>query len=108
MGAILVTGGAGFIGSHLVDALLARGERVVCLDNFNDYYSPDIKRANVAPHLSNDDYVLVEGDIRDAELLDRVFQDKRYNVVIHFAGLKAVGESVRQPIEYFDNNVNGT
>ncbi|MEM7356647.1 MAG: NAD-dependent epimerase/dehydratase family protein, partial [Acidobacteriota bacterium] len=66
---ILVTGGAGFIGSHLIQHLLGRGERITVLDDFNDFYDPARKRDNVAPLLERDDYRLVEGDIRDAALV---------------------------------------
>ncbi|HID06527.1 MAG TPA: NAD-dependent epimerase/dehydratase family protein, partial [Armatimonadetes bacterium] len=66
MSAILVTGGAGFIGSHLVDRLLADGHEVVCVDNFDDFYNPAIKRRNIEPALSNPRMHLIEADIRDA------------------------------------------
>jgi nucleoside-diphosphate-sugar epimerase len=71
---VLVTGGAGFIGSHLVDHLLARGNRVVCLDNFNDYYNPAQKRANVVEHLKNPNYTLIEGDLRDAPCVNQLLR----------------------------------
>lgn len=70
----LVTGGAGFIGSHLCDALLARGDEVVCVDNFNDFYSPDRKRRNVAAALARPGYTLVEADIRDQAALEAIFE----------------------------------
>lgn len=102
---ILVTGGAGYIGSHTTTLLLNAGHDVTILDNLSNSDAGVVDRIE---QISGRRPQLLVGDIRDAELLDRVFQDKRYNVAIHFAGLKAVGESVRQPIEYFDNNVNGT
>jgi UDP-glucuronate 4-epimerase len=108
VGTVLVTGGAGFIGSHLVDALLARGERVVCLDNFNDYYSPAIKRDNVAAHLSNDGYVLVEGDVRDAELVAQVFEEHAIERVAHLAAMAGVRYSVERAPLYVEVNVQGT
>ena len=74
---ILVTGGAGFIGSHLVDRLLAEGAwRVTALDDFNDFYSPEIKRRNVSAHLRHESYELVEADIRDSASLRRVFDEE--------------------------------
>ncbi|WP_066632796.1 GDP-mannose 4,6-dehydratase [Desulfolucanica intricata] len=66
---IMVTGGAGFIGSHLVDKLLANSRKVLCLDDFNDFYNPALKRRYVQQHLTNLSYKLVEGDIRDKELI---------------------------------------
>src|SRR5436190_4400189 len=95
---ILVTGAAGFIGSHTAEALLARGDRVVGLDNLNDYYDPARKRANVeevrkgAP--TPDDYVFVEGDIRDRPLLDRLFAAHRFDSVINLAAMAGVRISV--------------
>ena len=77
---ILVTGGVGFIGSHTVEALLARGEKVIALDNFDPYYSPDRKRSNVQPYLCNASFRLVEGDVRDSTLLPRVFDDAEASV----------------------------
>ena len=72
---LLVTGGAGFIGSHLADRRLAKGDRVVVFDDFNDFYDPTVKRANVAPHLGDARYRLVEGDIRDRGLF-RLFGEE--------------------------------
>ena len=72
---VLVTGGAGFIGSHLTRRLLGRGDRVTVLDDFNDFYDPARKRRNVAPFLAGEGYGLVEGDIRDEALVDRLFAD---------------------------------
>jgi UDP-glucuronate 4-epimerase len=105
---ILVTGGAGFIGSNLTRALLARGERVVCLDNFNDFYSPDLKRDNVAPFLANPGYTLVEGDIRDEATVDAVFERHRPIKVAHLAALPGVRPSVLDPVSYQQVNVGGT
>lgn len=108
MSAVLVTGGAGFIGSHLVDALLARGERVICLDNFNDYYAPATKRDNVAAHLSNPDYVLVEGDVRDADLMARLFEEHSIERVAHLAAMAGVRYSVERTPLYVAVNIGGT
>jgi UDP-glucuronate 4-epimerase len=104
----LVTGGAGFIGSHLADALLARGERVICLDNFCDYYSPARKRNNVGAHLEDPNYVLVEGDIRDRELVTRVFREHRPQRVAHLAAMAGVRYSVERAPLYVEVNVQGS
>jgi UDP-glucuronate 4-epimerase len=105
---VLVTGGAGFIGSHLVRRLLERGDRVTVLDDFNDYYDPKLKRTNVAATLSHPDYRLVEGDIRDAELVDRLFGDSGFGSVIHLAARAGVRPSLAEPILYEDVNCIGT
>jgi UDP-glucuronate 4-epimerase len=102
---ILVTGGAGFIGSHLTRRLLSRGDRVTVLDDFNDFYDPSRKRANVAELLGRDDYRLVEGDIRDDTLVDRLFAEGRFDGVVHLAGVRP---SLQEPILYEDVNCIGT
>lgn len=105
---VLITGGAGFIGSHLARRLLGRGDRVTVLDDFNDFYDPARKRRNVAPLLGRDDYRLVEGDIRDAELVDRLFREGRFDGVVHLAARAGVRPSLREPILYEDVNCIGT
>lgn len=105
---ILVTGGAGFIGSHLVDKALAHGDSVFVIDNFNDYYAPDAKRKNITEHLKDSRYRLFEGDIRDRELLSRVFADGPYDVVVHLAAMAGVRPSLEKPALYMDVNVSGT
>ncbi|MFY7834926.1 MAG: UDP-glucose 4-epimerase GalE [Novosphingobium sp.] len=102
---ILLTGGAGYIGSHTAVALIEAGHRVVCLDNFANS-KPDV--AVQVEQIAGAVPVMVEGDIRDRAALDRVFADHAIDAVIHFAGLKAVGESVAQPLDYYENNVWGT
>jgi len=105
---LLITGGAGFIGSHLADRRLARGDRVVVLDDFNDSYDPDRKRKNVAPHAGNPSYRLVEGDIRDQALLSRLFEEERFDAVLHLAARAGVRPSLARPILYEEVNVLGT
>lgn len=105
---VLVTGGAGFIGSHLVRRLLARGDRVTVLDDFNDFYDPARKRANVAPLCSRADYRLVEGDIRDAALVDALFAEGSFDAVVHLAARAGVRPSLVEPILYEDVNCIGT
>jgi UDP-glucuronate 4-epimerase len=105
---ILVTGGAGFIGSHLTRRLLARGDRVTVLDDFNDFYDPARKRDNVAPLLPRPDYRLVEGDIRDEPLVDRTFAEGRFDGVVHLAARAGVRPSLSEPVLYEDVNCIGT
>lgn len=102
---ILVTGGAGYIGSHTCVRLLELGYEVVVLDNFSNSCAEAVRRVE---DIARREVVLVEGDINDAALLDRLFQTHKVDAVIHFAGLKAVGESVAQPLRYYHNNVSGT
>ena len=105
---VLVTGGAGFIGSHVTGRLLGRGDRVTALDDFNDFYDPALKRANAARFAGRDDWRLVEGDIRDAALVDRLFAASRFDAVIHLAARAGVRPSLREPILYEDVNCIGT
>ncbi|ENH67937.1 UDP-glucuronate 4-epimerase 4 [Fusarium oxysporum f. sp. cubense race 1] len=89
--AILVTGGAGFIGSHLVEALLAEGGwRGVVVDNFDEFYDPEIKRANLAPHLLNPNLKLYEADIEDLEALQTIFTDNGFSAIVHLAARAGV------------------
>ncbi|HEY0385011.1 MAG TPA: NAD-dependent epimerase/dehydratase family protein, partial [Pyrinomonadaceae bacterium] len=106
---ILVTGGAGFIGSHLVDRLLAEGAwRVTALDDFNDFYSPEIKRRNVSAHLRHESYELVEADIRDSASLRRVFDERPFDAIVHLAARAGVRPSLSAPQLYVETNINGT
>ena len=106
---ILVTGGAGFIGSHLVDHLLATGEwRVTVVDDFNDFYEPEIKRNNIRNHLSHSTYRLVEADIRDRLSLDKVFAETTFDCIVHLAARAGVRPSLAEPQLYTETNVNGT
>jgi UDP-glucuronate 4-epimerase len=105
---ILVTGGAGFIGSHLTRRLLDRGDRVTILDDFNDFYDPARKRANVTQVADRDGFSMVEGDIRDAELVDKLFAEQRFDGVVHLAARAGVRPSLKEPILYEDTNCIGT
>jgi len=104
----LVTGGAGFIGSHLIGRLLKEGYEVICLDNFNDYYNPQIKRNNIKLFLRENNFNLVEADIRDKDTLKKVFERYKFQKVIHLAAQAGVRLSLKQPNLYVDVNVNGT
>ncbi len=103
----LITGGAGFIGSHLVDSLLADGWRVSVFDNFDQFYDPAIKEENVRPHLANPAYTLVRGDLRDASSL-RPLDGGGYDVVVHLAARAGVRPSIEDPVGYQQVNVAGT
>ena len=91
---VLVTGGAGFIGSHLVDALLTRGERVTVLDNFNDFYDAKIKRDNVSNHRKSESYQLIEGDIRDRTIVQEAYRNGPFDAVVHLAAMAGVRPSL--------------
>ena len=103
--AILVTGGAGYIGSHTVLELLNQGEDVIVVDNLSNSSSESLKRV---AEITGKEAIFYQGDILDKAFLDSVFAKHSVEQVIHFAGLKAVGESVQKPIEYYQNNVQGT
>lgn len=106
---ILITGGAGFIGSNLVDVLLREDNwEITVVDDFNDFYSPSVKRANVAGHLSDPNYKLVEADIRDAEALERIFDENQFQYIVHLAARAGVRPSLSEPALYYQTNVNGT
>jgi UDP-glucuronate 4-epimerase len=105
---LLVTGAAGFIGSHVCERLVSEGHVVWGLDNFNEYYSPALKRRNVAHVALEPNMHLVEGDIRDAVLLDGLFSDVPFDAVIHLAARAGVRPSVEDPIRCFETNVSGT
>jgi UDP-glucuronate 4-epimerase len=106
---ILVTGGAGFIGSHLVEKLLQEEVwNVFALDNFNDFYAPEIKRANVAPFAENSQFSLAEIDICNAENLEKLFAENRFDAIVHLAARAGVRPSLEQPRTYAETNINGT
>ena len=106
---LLVTGGAGFIVSHFIDSVLARNdETVVCLDNFNDFYDPQIKRANVAAFAGHPRVTLIEGDFRDEPAMRRLFERYRFRHVVHLGAYAGVRPSVEKPLIYEQTNVGGT
>ncbi len=105
---ILLTGGAGFIGSHLTESLLEQGHRVVCLDNFDDFYDRSIKEKNISGFEHHPEFTLVEGDIRDKELLTSLFDKHAISLIVHLAAKAGVRPSVEDPQVYFDVNINGT
>jgi len=106
---ILITGGAGFIGSHLVDRLLSEGNwRVTVVDDFNSFYSPEIKRDNIRNHLGNQDYKLVEADIRDYTALEKPFVETNFDCLVHLAARAGVRPSLKDPRLYVETNINGT
>ncbi|HWV61916.1 MAG TPA: UDP-glucose 4-epimerase GalE, partial [Sphingopyxis sp.] len=102
---ILLTGGAGYIGSHVAAPLVSAGHRVVCFDNLSNSDPAVMDRLEA---ITGHAVPLITGDIRDGDALRQVMQDHKIEAVIHFAGLKAVGESVAEPMKYYDNNVRGT
>jgi UDP-glucuronate 4-epimerase len=106
---ILVTGGAGFIGSHLVDRLLAEGNwRVTVVDDFNDFYAPEVKRNNIRAHQESPLYQLHEADIRDRAALEEVFQEEQFDCIVHLAARAGVRPSLSEPLLYTETNINGT
>ena len=102
---ILLTGGAGYIGSHVAAPLVSAGHRVICFDNLSNSDPAVMDRLEA---ITGHAVPLVTGDIRDGDALRQVLHDHEIEAVVHFAGLKAVGESVAEPIKYYDNNVRGT
>jgi UDP-glucuronate 4-epimerase len=113
-GSVLVTGAAGFIGSHLCEALVARGERVIGMDNFDPFYDPALKRENIADLLRRPEgphgggFELVEGDICDAELVEQTFAQRQLRAVIHLAARAGVRPSIKEPAAYARTNAEGT
>jgi len=118
---ILITGGAGFIGSHLIERLIKKGYLVLCLDNFNDYYDPNLKENNISGIIGNPNFKLIRGDILDVELLHNIFSGKLPNEnpalgtlnfkptkVVHLAAMAGVRSSIASPAIYVDVDVKGT
>jgi UDP-glucose 4-epimerase len=104
MSTLLITGGAGYIGSHTIVELLQAGHEVVCIDNYVNSSPEALRRVE---RIAGRRVTQVEGDVRDTATLDRIFAEHRIDGAIHFAALKAVGESVARPLAYYDNNVGG-
>jgi UDP-glucuronate 4-epimerase len=104
---VLVTGGAGFIGSHVVDSLLANGDAVTVLDNFDPFYDRGIKERNIAAHRTNPRWRLIEADLRDAEALERLLTGS-FDAIVHLAAKGGVRPSIEAPLTYQDVNVRGT
>ena len=106
--AVLVTGGAGFIGSHTCEALIANGESVICLDNFNDYYPSGFKERNIQTLARSPLFHLVRGDITDGAMLSKLFEMRPIRAIIHLAAMAGVRYSIEAPLLYATNNINGT
>lgn len=105
---VLVTGGAGFIGSHLCERLLDRGYHLICLDNFNDLYSPKIKEGNIAKASQHPNFTLVKGDILDDSQLSEIFLKHKIQKIVHLAAMAGVRSSVLSPARYVDVDIKGT
>ena len=103
---VLVTGGAGFIGSHCVDVLLKRGDTVVCVDNFNDFYDSKIKKANISGHKKN--FTLYNADIGDFSTVEKIVKKEKPDKILHLAARAGVQPSIKDPLEYVRSNVVGT
>jgi len=108
MGSIAVTGAAGFIGSHLCEALVARGQRVVGLDNFDGFYDPAVKRRNISGLEGEEGFVCLEGDIRDESFVDHALGEHDVEMIVHVAARAGVRPSIEHPLLYQDVNINGT
>ncbi len=108
---ILVTGGAGFIGSHLVERLIEKRYFVLCLDNFNDYYNPELKENNISRVIENPNFKLIRGDILDISILDDIFSGNQHPTptkIVHLAAMAGVRPSIASPDIYVDVDVKGT
>ncbi|WP_214079743.1 SDR family NAD(P)-dependent oxidoreductase [Mesotoga sp.] len=106
---VLVTGGSGFIGSHLCERLLKEGYFVINLDNFNNYYEPKIKWRNIQEALKSENYALYVGDIRDNKLLDQISEEQgKIDIVCHLAAMAGVRNSLKDPVEYVSVDIGGT
>lgn len=104
----LVTGGAGFIGSNLVEKLLQTGNKVIVIDNFCDFYNPQIKEENIKDFISNSNFKLYREDIRNRQALNEIFEENDIDIVIHLAGMAGVRASIEDPILYQEVNCIGT
>src|SRR5262245_32026866 len=105
---VLVTGGAGFIGSHLVEQLLSEGGSVTIVDDFNNFYEPSLKRQNIKTFEDNSRFRLHEADIRNYDSLRKVFKEGTFDCIVHLAARAGVRPSLNQPRLYTETNINGT
>lgn len=105
---ICITGGAGFIGSHVVERLLSEGHTVAVIDNFNTFYDPLIKRRNIEPFLANENFKLFETDTRNSDEINNIFSENRFDELIHLAAMAGVRPSIENPVLYNDINLIGT
>ena len=103
-----ITGGAGFIGSSLSERLIKEGNKVVTIDNFCDFYSTKIKENNVKDLIENENFKLYRGDIRDREILKKIFDENNIDVVMHLAAMAGVRPSIENPVLYQEVNCMGT
>lgn len=108
MSVIFITGGAGFIGSNLAHSLLSNGNTVVAVDNFNNYYNPQIKEDNIADLRDNDNFHLYRADLADNKLIENIFKQYNFDCVVHLAGSAGVRSSIDVPLDYVDNNIYNT
>jgi UDP-glucuronate 4-epimerase len=108
MNTIIVTGAAGFIGSNVTEALLARGDRVIGIDNFSDNYDPSYKETNIASFLNNPNFVLYRADIRDQSEIEKIFAKEKPDAVVHLAAKADTRRSIVEPRDYVDINLMGT
>lgn len=108
MAKILITGGAGFIGSACAKKLMDRGDKVVVIDNFNDYYDPKLKHDRIKKFLKGYKFVLYKGDIRNEKFLEKVFRKEKPDKIIHLAAMAGVRNSLKDPLLYEDVNIKGT
>ncbi len=105
---VLITGGAGFIGSNLAKKLMDRGDQVVIIDNLNDYYDPQLKKDRIKKLLKGYKFVFYKGDIRDEKLLEKIFKKEKIDKVVHLAAMAGVRNSLLNPLLYEDVNIKGT
>ncbi|HOK39677.1 MAG TPA: NAD-dependent epimerase/dehydratase family protein [bacterium] len=105
---ILITGGAGFIGSHLIKNLINEN-KIICIDNFNDFYNPKIKEKNISPFLSNKNFILFRNDITEPDIFNKIFSvHSDIEIVVHLAARAGVRQSIENPEIYIDTNIKGT
>ena len=105
---ILITGGAGFIGSHLAESLLKEGHKIVVIDNFNNYYDPQFKERNIENAKNHENYTLYRGDITDINLLKNIFSTHKFDKIVHLAASAGVRYSLQNPQIYMETNLKGT